>query len=271
MNEITEIHESRMVEREKPAFEPELFIPDEIYPSDNDFEIPTLREDMQARTCGLPFLAFGEQKRTYQMNGTGTLHFYVDDYRFNAVYEHPEKILQHNPMNIVEPNFSLFNEMPIAFGIQCVYKKRLVARSMQERGIRVFVDLNVASKWYRLNMMGVPHGWTAWCTRGYADRLQYLQFEHELAKSWADGNKITFVVYGGGQTIRKYCKDNGLIYVTPMVTIKKKAKALEGIKDTVAFFGQEISLEAQLPTAQDLFDRQIEDFSVKKIENSTNI
>lgn len=57
------------------------------------------------------------------MNGGGTLHFYTDDYRFNSIFEHPEKILQHNAAQIVEPNFSLFNETPIAFGLQAVYKK----------------------------------------------------------------------------------------------------------------------------------------------------
>jgi hypothetical protein len=122
----------------------DLYIPDSLFPTDNDFEVPSLRLDMQATTCQIPFVCFGEQKRTFKMNGTGTLHFYTDDYRFNAVYEHPEKILQQNPAQIVEPNFSLFNETPIAFGLQAIYKKRLVARQMQEEGIRVFVDLNVA-------------------------------------------------------------------------------------------------------------------------------
>lgn len=122
----------------------DLYIPDSLFPTDNDFEVPSLRLDMQATTCQIPFVCFGEQKRTFKMNGTGTLHFYTDDYRFNAVYEHPEKILQQNPAQIVEPNFSLFNETPIAFGLQAIYKKRLVARQMQEEGIRVFVDRNVA-------------------------------------------------------------------------------------------------------------------------------
>lgn len=114
-----------------------LEIPDALYPSDNDFEIPTLRADMQCKQCEIPFLAFGEQKRTYDMNYSGTLHFYVDDYRFSVIYEHPSKILQHHPANIVEPNFSLFNEMPVSFALQAIYKKRWISRSMQDRGIRV--------------------------------------------------------------------------------------------------------------------------------------
>lgn len=123
-------------------------IPDQLFPCDNDLEIPTLDLNMQAKACDIPFLCFGEQKRTFNLNGSGTLHFYTDDYRFNVVYEHPEKIVNHHPHNIVEPNFSLFNESPVAFGMQALYKKRWIARAMQERGIGIFVDLNVAQKWY---------------------------------------------------------------------------------------------------------------------------
>ena len=117
---------------------PDSYVPDCLFESDNDLEVPSLRIDMHPHFCDLPFLCFGEQKRTFNMNGCGILHFYADDYRFAAVYEHPERILNHNPRQIVEPNFSLFSDMPIAFGLQAIYKKRLKGRMMQERGLPVF-------------------------------------------------------------------------------------------------------------------------------------
>lgn len=113
------------------------------------------------------------------MNGGGTLHFYTDDYRFNAIYEHPERILQHNPAQIVEPNFSLFNETPIAFGMQAIYKKRMIARQMQEQGIRVFVDLNVANKFCAFNLLGVPKGWSA----KLYERLNKIRFKEIIVVS----------------------------------------------------------------------------------------
>ena len=67
----------------------ELTLPDQLFPTDNDLEIPTLDIDMQAKECQSPFLCFGEQKRTFNLNGEGSLHFYTDDYRFSAIYEHP--------------------------------------------------------------------------------------------------------------------------------------------------------------------------------------
>ena len=139
----------------------EIITKDTLFPTDNDLEIPLLDANVQPNVVEIPFVCFGEQKRTYNMYGKGTLHFYTDDYRFSAVYDHPERILHHHPANIVEPNFSLFNDTPIAFGMQAVYKKRLIARKMQELGIGVFVDLNVAPKFYKLNLIGVPQGYGA--------------------------------------------------------------------------------------------------------------
>ena len=181
-------------------------IPDQLFPCDNDLEIPTLDLNMQAQTCDIPFLCFGEQTRTFNLNGQGTLHFYTDDYRFSVVYEHPDKILRHHPSNIVEPNFSLFNEMPIAFGMQALYKKRWIGRAMQQRGIGIFVDLNVAQKYYQLNMIGVPRGWRAFATRGYSDRLSNLAFELSIAEDWAEGEKPLFVIYGGGNSCRRFAQ-----------------------------------------------------------------
>lgn len=248
------------------------FLPDCIFPSDNDAEVPTLRLDRQPRFCDIPFLCFGEQKRTFQMNGTGTLHFYTDDYRFSAIYEHPEKILQHNPANIVEPNFSLFNEMPIAFGLQAIYKKRFIARMMQEKGINVFVDLNVSAKFYKLNMLGIPAGYSSFCTRGYSDRLNYLAFEYNLAKSIAGDNELLFVIYGGGDVCKRFAREHGCVYVTPVVTVKKKLEALKKIETNVAFLGEEFSVKNLIPgKQQEILGSQIEDFSNSQLKINKTI
>lgn len=53
------------------------YLLDCIFPTDNDAEIPSLRLDRQPRFCDITFLCFGEQKRMFQMNSAGTLHFYT--------------------------------------------------------------------------------------------------------------------------------------------------------------------------------------------------
>ena len=231
------------------------FIPDCLFPSDNQLEIPMLRLDMQPKYAEIPFLCFGEQRRTHDMKGKGTLHFYSDDYRFSAIFEHPEKVLNHHPANIVEPNFSLHSETPIAFGMQAIYKKRFVARAMQENNINVFVDLNVDPKFAKLNLLGVPLGYQSFCTRGDHDRLANLELDWKIAHVIAKGNPVLFVVYGGGKIVRDWCIEHKCIYVTPIIAIKNKIKALERMKQNIAFFdcGKEI-------TATELYANQVENF-----------
>ena len=247
-------------------------IEDQLFPTDNILEVPTLRMDMQAKAVQIPFVCFGEQRRTFNMQGTGTLHFYTDDYRFRAIYEHPNRILQHDPASIVEPNFSLFNETPIAFGLQHIYKKRFLARACQEKGIKVFVDLNVAPKYYKVNMLGVPRGWASYCTRGYQDRINQTAFELEIARQWADGNPLTFVVYGGGKQVQKFCAENRLVYVTPVVSCVHKAKSFEKMKQSIAFFGEELSsidlnpALKTLPTLDEMLSSRVTDYSHKKLK-----
>lgn len=247
----------------------DIIVADQLFYTDNDLEIPTLDIRMQATECQIPFLCFGEQRRTYNLDGKGTLHFYTDDYRFASVYEHPEKIFrQHNPCNIVEPNFSLYNETPVAFGIQALYKKRWIARAMQERGIRVFVDLNVAQKWYQLNMLGVPRGWRAFATRGYSDRVNNLEFEYAIAQNWAEGAEPLFVIYGGGDICRRFAQVHaGCRYINPVVTTKKKIEALKKIHENIAFLNEDFSLKKQLDKLTP-FSHQLEDFGreAKRIE-----
>lgn len=240
----------------------DTYIPDCLFPTNNQMDIPTLRLDVQPSCVEIPFLCFGEQKRTKNMGGHGTLHFYTDDYRWQPIYEHPEKILAHNPGSIVEPNYSLFNETPMAFGLQAVYKKRWIARAMQDRGIGVFVDLNVANKFYAANLFGVPKGYGAFCTRGYSDRIPALEYEYLIAERIADGNPLTFVVCGGGEVVKQWCREHNCAYVTPIVVIKNKIKAIEQMKLNAASFDMPSLIDSlpikELPTAKELYEKQIE-------------
>jgi len=239
-----------------------LFIADQIFPTDNSWEIPTLRLDVQPKGAEIPFVRFGEQKRTYDMAGCGTLHFFTDDYRFSSVYDHPEKILAHHPANIVEPNYSLFNETPSAFGLQAVYKKRWIARAMQEKGIGFFVDLNVAQKFIKLNLIGIPKGYNAFATRGYSDRIHALEVEYALAQAISGRDRPLFVCYGGGAECKSYCNRVGAVYVTPIIRVKTKEQALKQmLKDgVIAFADEDYSIKAIEDKQRQLWLDAVADF-----------
>ena len=142
---------------------------------------------------------------------------------------------------------------------------------MQDRGIRVFVDLNVAQKFIKLNLIGVPKGWRSFCTRGYSDRLPALELEYRIAEASASisGRKPLFVVYGGGAMCRDFCKEVGGVYITPNIVLKNKEKAFEQLmKDNViAFSDTDYSMAALEEGKTAVRLNQAEDYSNKQITN----
>lgn len=239
-----------------------IIVPDAIYPSDNAWDIPSLRLDMQASVCEAPVVCFGEQKRTLRMEGQGILHFYTDDYRFSKLYDRPEIILVHNPSSIVEPNYTVPNEMATALGMRYIYQKRQIARLMQDKGIRVFVDLNVSNKFYAYNFLGVPKGWSAFATRGYANRLTALEFEWSAAKVVSAGNPLTFLVYGGGETIKEWCKSHKCIYIHPLIRIKEKQRAIAEMaaNTDISLFAEDPEMHINIPSLVEMMKNQIADY-----------
>lgn len=181
-----------------------LMLADRIYDSDNAYDIPTLRTDRQPNSgLLLPFFGWGTDTRLKK--GIQTYHFYVEDYRFTNIWNDPAKPLQGGCSELVEPNLSLFDTTPVAYGLQLIYMKRWIARYWQECGARVYADLNVARKFYEYNKLGIPQGYNAFATRGYADREEYLKLEIEIARQLSGLDKPNMIVYGGGERIREIC------------------------------------------------------------------
>lgn len=190
-----------------------------LYESNNEFDIPNLLLDKQAGKLQLPFAPWGADSRLRK--DVSTYHFYVDDYRFEAIFKDPIKVLTSGVKALVEPNLSVYDTTPIAYGLQQIYKKRWISRYFQECGILVYVDLNVSVKFKEYNKMGVPKGYNAFFTRGYADRVEYLKIELEVAREISGLQTPNLLVYGGGDEIRKFCIENSLVYIEQFINDKK--------------------------------------------------
>ena len=192
-------------------------VKDILFPSDNLYDIPCLRLDRQAGHLELPFVPYGTGRRNKRV---ATLHFYVDDYRFNALWKNPAKIFDNNPAAAVECNYSLFDTTPLAFGLQFIYQKRWMSRYWQENGIRIYVDLNVSSKFFEYNRMGVPDGWNAFTTRGSLGGLNLLEAKFNHARIISGMDSPNLMVYGGGNEIHEFCCRHSLLYVHDYMTEK---------------------------------------------------
>ena len=187
-------------------------VPDAIFATDNDLGIPLLDANMQAQTVTAPVLALGAKVSRKQQNA-GLWHFYTEDYRFEALWVDPTPVVNSGCQSVVEPNYSAYTEMPRIVALWSIYRKRWLARWWQQQGIRVFVDLYVAEAHYADNLLGVPHGWRSWATRGYVDRLENTVLEYDMACSHAGTSDILFFVYGGGKAVKELCTQRGWVHV----------------------------------------------------------
>ena len=199
----------------------DMMLSDRIYDSNNDFDIPNLRSDEQpANGLVIPLSAWGADTR--QKKGISTYHFYVEDYRFEAIWKDPSTVLNSGCEAVIEPNLSLFDTTPIAYGLHQIYKKRWITRYWQECGVKVWADLNVAKKFQKYNRLGIPDGYNAFATRGYADRQEYLKEEIQIAREISGKDIPNMIVYGGGDKIKDICVQNSIIYVEQFMANRVK-------------------------------------------------
>ena len=204
---------------DKEAFYRSMF-KDVLYESDNIFEIPNLLLEMQAGKLELPLSPWGANSRLRK--DVVTYHFYVDDYRFEALFKDPINLLTSGCKAVVEPNCSCHDQTPIAWGLQLIYKKRWLSRYFQECGIRVYADLNVSHKFIEYNKMGIPKGYNAFATRGLDGWMESLKSDLQVAQEISGLEKPNLLVYGGGEEVKAFCRKHRLLYVTDFINAKKK-------------------------------------------------
>ena len=66
-------------------------------------------------------------------------------------------------------------------------------------------------------MLGIPKGYNAFATRGYADREEYLKEEIQIAREISGKDTPNMIVYGGGEKIKKLCTEYSVLYVEQFI------------------------------------------------------
>jgi hypothetical protein len=173
------------------------------WPTDNEWEIPSLDASLQVERCTLPLLAWGSAGRRHK--AAGAWHFFCDDYRFSTVWKNPYQVVDTAPNWVCEVNASLADDDVAAVALWTIYRKRWISAFWQSHGVPIAVDLNVPPRFQPLNLLGVPSGWKAFATRGKANELAVLESEYRLAEKHAGGVPL-FVVLGGGEAVAAVCR-----------------------------------------------------------------
>lgn len=193
---------------------------DLIFETDNNYGIPVLLPQYPRGGVELPMTPWSAGRK----NTPRTLHFYIDDYRFTALWRQPDQVVERDPAAIVELNYSLTQETPLALGLVLLYQKRWLSRYYQMYDIGVYVDLYVSPKWEQYNLLGIPDGYNAFATRGCAADPRGIERALETAKHISHRDRPNLIVYGGGRMIEEICTQHALIYIEDYMTEKRKNK-----------------------------------------------
>ncbi len=75
-----------------------------------------------------------------EVNRKKGVHFFVDDYRFSGIYNHPERSLKKYSqyLFLLTPDFSTYADMDIWRQLESVAQNRWVGAFWQSRGLTVF-------------------------------------------------------------------------------------------------------------------------------------
>lgn len=89
------------------------------------------------------------------------VHFYVDDYQFERVWNEPDKYIPYleKAQCVLMPDFSLYMDMPLPIKLWNVYRSRVMANYWQRHGLKVVPSLTWADeKSYKYCFDGIPKG-----------------------------------------------------------------------------------------------------------------
>jgi hypothetical protein len=130
-----------------------------IFNTKSKFTIPEIREDMLSERIpsGLYFhkvdkkkakkdAIFIEEGRAYPENTKDIiLAFYAEDFKFEYIWRdvdiYVQKIKNAGITDIVTPNYSAYDNSPVAWSIWQFFKIRWLSRFWQEAGIKIILDI----------------------------------------------------------------------------------------------------------------------------------
>ena len=115
----------------------ELFLRNKFQP-DGIWGFPLIRKQ-QLDLDNIALIACSDTKANDQKNTDKGVHFFTDDYRFQNIYDHPDRSLPKFSQYrfLLTPDFSLYSEMSTWRQIESVGKARWIGAYWQSHGLTV--------------------------------------------------------------------------------------------------------------------------------------
>ncbi len=99
----------------------------------NEWQFPIIRA-----TPTIPDFLIGYRKKARRSSGVGATHFFLDDFRFESIWNDPYTSIDHIKTTLVlSPDFSLYRDWPLALQIWNTYRNRSCGAFWQSRGLTV--------------------------------------------------------------------------------------------------------------------------------------
>lgn len=127
------------------------------YVGDEFYGIPEIKKN-NFEPINFEFMGFDRIGTKKVGNEDKTIHFFIDDNKFNTIYDNPhkhmEKLARFNA--VLTPDFSLYTDMPIALQINNVFKNRWCGAFWQDYGLKVIPTVSWSdSKSYDFCFIGI--------------------------------------------------------------------------------------------------------------------
>lgn len=125
--------------------------------TDNAYNLPFVDIDRCAGKYQMPIIEpvnhipdslIGFNYALSSSNKDAGVHFYVDDYQFERVWNEPERYIEVlYPYDcVLTPDFSLYLDMPISMKIWNVFRSRLIGQMCQDAGLTVIPTVSWAEE-----------------------------------------------------------------------------------------------------------------------------
>lgn len=152
-DEILEEYKPNERERTNNTYNLGLYDPEL---TNGKYQMPIINNDkfVPKELLGFNYAKTSENKKT-------GIHFYLDDYQFERIWNNPMEYIQilEEYDCILSPDFSLYMDMPIAMKIWNVYRSRLIGQFYQNSGIKVIPTISWAEEeTFEFCFDGIPKG-----------------------------------------------------------------------------------------------------------------
>lgn len=179
----------------------------------NKYGIPELEKcnKIPSRLIG-----FNEVKTAKEFDSG--VHFYIDDYQFERIWNNPEKYipLLNKFECVFTPDFSLYDNFPLALMIWNTYRSRMIGQILQQNNIDVIPTISWGDdRSYEFCFDGIPVKSTvSISTIGIKkDTRRYQVFKDGFIEMIKRLKPLNIIVYGGKvDVLNDYSKNINFIY-----------------------------------------------------------